>query len=107
MLLYILLVPACILLIISIIQMLNIRKHDRVLYMYCQLRRNILTTLRETPVKDWSESDYQLINNLSEYIDVTIHEFSSSIKKDSSLIFAKTNNKEIQKHQQQLKVLVG
>lgn len=75
MLIYILLVPSIGLIVLTSLELLAHRKHDRVLFAWAQLRRNILALLREQGTT-MSDKEYAITNQLLECVGVTIHDFS-------------------------------
>ncbi len=119
---YLFIVPAMFLLLITAVELYSIKKHDRILYKYCQLRRNILSLFREQGLK-LNEEDNNLLMEISEYVDITIHEFrymkteifnirnakklinksASATKVNNSFFMRDTSNKDVLKIQKQLK----
>lgn len=80
MFLYFLLTPTLIFLIIQIDRIYLITKHDRVLYMFCQLRREMIYFLRnENPILN--EQDKISILKLLELTNHCIHHFKDHKKR--------------------------
>jgi hypothetical protein len=120
---YILFVPSIIILLVTMFELLIVRKHDSVLYQYCQLRRNILGYLRTKGTR-LSEPDYVLANQMLDYVGITIHDFHKlkeevfNVRKARKLakaswrvhtkrdIFAETSNKQLKNLQNQFRFLI-
>jgi len=59
----------------AIIWLLRVRNHDRVLYRFCQVRRDIMTILRDRGF-EMTKSDYHALRDLLEAVSDTIHHFN-------------------------------
>jgi len=71
---YLLFVPSTILLVLMYINLHRLTKRDHVLFCFCQIRRNIMETLRNDG-SNISKSDYTVIRNLLDTMNTTIHYF--------------------------------
>ena len=71
---YLLFGPSTILLLIMLIDLRRTSKHDKVLYGFCQLRRDIIKLIYDEH-SQISKSDYKALRALLEATNVTIHEF--------------------------------
>lgn len=58
------------------IRLYRIRKHDKVLYRFCQVRRDIMAYLR-TRGFEMSKHDYFAVRDLLEVVSSTIHHFNA------------------------------
>lgn len=67
-------IPTTLMLIHMIYHMNKIRKHDKVLFRFCQLRRDILQYLREKG-NNLPEKDYKEIRTLVDLVNDHIHHF--------------------------------
>ena len=74
MLFFLLFIPSTILLVIVSIDLRRLTKRDRVLFLFCQIRRNIMETLRDDG-SNISKSDYAVIRDLLDTMSTTIHYF--------------------------------
>ena len=57
----------------------EMQKHDRVLFPFCQLRRDVMSFLYRTSMKDAdsiSPSEYRFIRQLLHVLDATIHSYN-------------------------------
>ncbi len=54
----------------------NIKKHDSVLFDFCQVRRDLMNMLRENNFKIEKE-DYFCLRDLLEFLNITIHEYNN------------------------------
>ena len=57
----------------------EMQKHDRVLFPFCQLRRDVMSFLYRNSMKDadsLSPSEYRFIRQLSTVLDATIHNYN-------------------------------
>lgn len=120
---YLLIVPSFAIILVTMFELVHIQKHDRILYSYCQLRRNILAFLRSDGLK-LSEYEYQLTNKMLEFVGITIHDFNMfkkevfNFRKAKKLlkasvrahhhkdIFVETENKNISRLQNQFRYCI-
>jgi hypothetical protein len=72
---YIIIVPALIISIIAIIDLRNMAKHDKVLFAFCQNRRDLMAIIREKNFS-LSRQDYYALRDLTEFTGETIHHFN-------------------------------
>lgn len=76
MLFYLLVGPSAILLIIMYINLRRITKHDKVLFRFCQLRRDIMRLI-DSEALQMSKADYRSLRTMLDATNVTIHEFNN------------------------------
>lgn len=69
---YLLIVPGLIWIFVEIIKIKKIKKHDVVLYRFCQIRRDVMVVLREKGLSQ-SREEYLLHKRLLEALNKTIH----------------------------------
>lgn len=75
MLFYLLFVPANILLFIMFRDLRNMKKHDCVLFRFCQIRRDIMFILRDEGFK-LSKQDYRVLRFLLDITSEMIHNYN-------------------------------
>lgn len=75
MLFYILFGPSAFLLLIMLIVLRKITKHDNVLFPFCQIRRDIMSLINEE-ASQINKTDYKVLRTLLDATNMTIHEFN-------------------------------
>ena len=83
-----------IILIYMISQLRSLKKHDKALYRFCELRRKIMSYLREKN-ENIPEHDYYLLRELLDNLNDTIHDFNNHKK---SLFIVKDIHISLQKY---------
>jgi len=71
---YLLIIPALIMLSFMIMQFYAIKKHDKVLFEFCQARRDLMGILRRDNV-NISKKNYVALTKLVEFLNRTIHNY--------------------------------
>jgi hypothetical protein len=77
---YVLFVPALVLLIIGTLQLRGLRRHDVVLYRFCEVRRELMIYLRKEGLH-LSPGDYEFAALLADTLHSTIHNYQHTKKK--------------------------
>lgn len=62
-------------LILKIYELQSINKHDKILYAFCQIRRDIIKLIREQNI-DLSSLHYNELKKLLEIVNSVIHDFN-------------------------------
>lgn len=75
-------------------QLRSLKKHDKALYRFCELRRKIMSYLREKN-ENIPEHDYYLLRELLDNLNDTIHDFNNHKK---SLFIVKDIHISLQKY---------
>jgi hypothetical protein len=117
---YLVIVPAIIMVVVMIFELSIINKHDKVLFQFCQLRRNMLAYVRQKGIT-MPEADYVLMNELLDFVGNTIHDFkylkeevfnvrkakklaiTSKMAQREKHVFMSTDNKKIKVFQNQVR----
>lgn len=71
---YLLIIPALIMLSFMIIQLYAMKKHDTILFEFCQIRRDLMKILKREDVHNLEE-DYIALRKLIEFLNITIHNY--------------------------------
>jgi hypothetical protein len=71
---YIALLPVLVLSVITIVRLARLEKHDRVLFRFCEVRRQLMSLLRETGT-DLSRDDYAAARTLLDMLESTIQNY--------------------------------
>jgi len=77
---YFLIIPTFAISIIYLIDFLRIRKHDSVLFQFCDLRRTIMQYLRKN-YETITEEEYNYINKILGSTNIAIHDYNELKKK--------------------------
>jgi hypothetical protein len=73
---FLIFIPTSIALWLMLVHLRKMKKHDRVLFRFCQIRRDIIVIMRE-PGFNPSKSDYRILRVLLDGANATIHEYNS------------------------------
>src|SRR6266702_1750215 len=73
---YFLIIPSLVVLALVCLDLCRIKKHDKVLYRFCQIRRESMSFLRK---KGFSLSvhDYTVLKEMLDGLDITIHNYNA------------------------------
>ena len=74
--LYIAIAPVLIYSLFIIHKFNKLKKHDTVLYRFCQIRRNIMKLLRDNYL-DLTVDSYKTLRNLLRNINLAIHDYNN------------------------------
>lgn len=79
---YVLIIPAFIMSLFMIVHLLSIKRHDKVLFQLCHIRREVMSLLRDDNF-DMPRDDYISLRRLLDALNINIHHY----KKHKSLLF--------------------
>jgi len=71
---YFVMIPISVFLVFQIAQLWSIKKHDKVLYPICQIRRDIFKLLKSQEIL-MSDDNYKALTQLLETVDIVIHQY--------------------------------
>lgn len=77
---YLLVVPVVILQLVMLFKLYHLRKHDRVLYRFCQVRRELMELLREKG-QNMSSRDHDFARHMVASLHSAIHNFKDHKKR--------------------------
>ena len=71
---YVILTPVLIGALYMILRLRGLKKHDEVLYMFCQVRRETMDLIREHNF-ELAEEDYSALKEIADVTGATIHDY--------------------------------
>ncbi len=102
MLLYLTIIPISILLVINLVHVWGLRKHDKVLFEFCQLRRDLMSILRRN-LFVINEKDYLDAKELLDLTNNMIHYYNHHKKTTFNFFWFIETIKETRKSSEEIK----
>ena len=72
---YLAIIPSLFIMIIIFIKLVKMRRHDKVLFKFCNLRRKVMEKIRSDNF-ELSKEDYYSLRNLAENLNISIHYYN-------------------------------